>query len=636
MTNGSTTDEISFASGFPASTREDWLRLVKAALKDRPYERLVSRTYDGLAIEPLYPRAEDATPVAARRGPWQLVQRVDHPDPSAANVEALHDLQNGANGLALVFRGAGGDRGFGLEASEAALARVLDGVYLDAGIGIDLDLSPQSKDAGAILAALAKRRGLDPAAVNIRFGFDPLGAMAKAGGTPLAWSDLVPAFNAAIGDLAAQGFRGPFAAADGRLIHDAGGSEAQELAFVLAVAVAYLRALEQGGIAPDAARRMIHFRLSADADQFLTVAKLRALRRLWARVEEACGLAPEPAFVAAETAWRMMSKRDPWVNMLRTTIAAFSSGIGGADAVTVLPFTAALGLPDRFARRNARNIQLLLLEESNLARVSDPAAGAGGIEALTGELGRAGWTLFQEIEKAGGAYGALASGLIQSKVAAVRAEREASVARRKDALTGASDYPLLSEAGVTVLATPPAAAPPYPSSISFPALSPFRLAEPFEALRDASDRALKATGARPAIFLANLGRLSDFTARQTFAKNLFEAGGIEALTNDGFASRDAMIAAFKASGASLACLCSSDAIYEAEAADAARALAAAGAKHIHLAGRPKDTAPYEAAGIGTCVYLGCDVLKTLRAAHAMLGLAAEPKQAEPQPAERRP
>jgi methylmalonyl-CoA mutase len=395
---------------------------------------------------------------------------------------------------------------------------------------------------------------------------------------------------------------------------------------VLAVALAYLRALEKGGVTLDEARRMIAFRLSADADQFLTIAKFRALRKLWAHVEQACGLAPQPAIVAAETAWRMMSKRDPWVNLLRTTIATFSAGIGGADSITVLPFTAALGLPDRFARRLARNTQLLLLEESNVARVSDPTAGAGGIETLTDQLCRAAWLLFQEIEAAGGAYEALARGLIQGKVAKVRAQREANVARRKDALTGASDYPLLSEAEVRVLRAEPAPASPYPTSISLPPLSPVRLTEPFEALRDASDRAQQRSGERPEIFLANLGRLSDFTARQTFAKSLFEAGGIEALTNDGFKGRDDMVAAFKASGASLACLCSSDAIYEAEAADAARARAAAGAKHIYLAGRPKDPASFAAAGVGTLIYAGCDALATLQAAHAILGLDTEPKR----------
>jgi methylmalonyl-CoA mutase len=196
-------------------------------------------------------------------------------------------------------------------------------------------------------------------------------------------------------ELADRGFRGPFAVADGRIIHNAGGSEAQELAFAVASGVAYLRALEARGVALDAARRMIYFRLSADADQFLTIAKFRALRRLWARVEQACGLPPEPAEVAAETAWRMMTRRDPYVNMLRITIAVAAAGLGGADSITVLPHTAPLGLPDAFARRIARNTQLILLEESNLAKVADPVAGSGALEDITGKLTGAAWSLFQ-------------------------------------------------------------------------------------------------------------------------------------------------------------------------------------------------------------------------------------------------
>ncbi len=185
------------------------------------------------------------------------------------------------------------------------------------------------------------------------------------------------------------------------MIHAAGGSEAQELAFALAAAVAYLRALEQGGIALDDARGFIYFRLAADQDQFLTIAKFRAVGKLWARIEEACGLAPRPTFVAAETAWRMMTKRDPHGNIVRGTIAALGAAVGGADAVTVLPFSAALGLPDAFARRIARNTQTILIEEANIHRVADPAAGSGAIEALTDALCDAAWKLFQEIEREG-------------------------------------------------------------------------------------------------------------------------------------------------------------------------------------------------------------------------------------------
>jgi len=613
-------DDFALAAEFPAATREQWRQLVADVLKGAPFDkRLVAKTYDGLTIEPLYGRRAQARPIASRApaAPWSVMQRVDHPDPAAANAEALHDLENGATGLSVIFAGAIGAYGYGLPASEAAVARALEGIHLDAGIALDLDLGPHMQEAGRGLAALVKRRGVAPAAANIRFGFDPIGAAAVGSAGPLPWSGLVPIFNAAISDLAAQGFRGPFAAVDGRAIHNAGGSEAQELAYALAVAVAYLRALEAGGIALATARGMIYFRLAADVDQFLTIAKFRALRMLWARVEEACKLAPAPPIVTAETAWRMTTKRDPYVNMLRATIAVVAAGLGGADAITVLPFTMALGLPERFARRIARNTQLVLLEESNLARVTDPAAGAGGVEDMTEQLCRAAWTQFQEIERAGGAWAALEQGMIQKKVAAVRAERQLAVARRKDAFTGTSDFPDLAEAPVAVLDVSPVA-PTSPSTLAFDPLPRIRLAEPFEALRDASDRMLARTGTRPKIFLANLGTPSDFTARATFAKNFFAAGGIEAVGNDGFATRDAMIEAFKASGAKLACLCSSNEVYAREAVPATQALRQTGAL-VWLAGRPGALETELArAGVSAFVFAGCDALAALRTAHGLI------------------
>jgi len=283
----------------------------------------------------------------------------------------------------------------------------------------------------------------------------------------------------------------------------------------------------------------------------------------------------------------------------------------------VLPHSLALGLPDELARRIARNTQLVLLEESNLAKVSDPAAGAGGIEALTRELCESAWAQFQEIEKAGGVFAALQQNLIQPKVAAVRAARDANIARRKDVLTGASEFPNLHEATPSVLkaAAQPAAAER--QAISFDALAPIRLAAPFEALRDRSDKLLKQSGARPKIWLANLGKPSDFTARATFAKSLFEAGGIEAIDTEGFSDPAALAAAFKASGARLACLCSSDAVYAEHATAAAKALQAVGARHIYLAGRPGDKeAEFRAAGVGDFVSAGGNALATLEAAYA--------------------
>jgi methylmalonyl-CoA mutase len=613
------TEDLRLAADFPPATRDDWRKLVDGVLKGAPFEKLVGKTYDGIKIDPIYPRAKGATLVAGRAAaaPWQIMQRADHSDPMQANAQALLDLENGATGLTLVFSGANGAYGFGLDPSPEAIAKILDGVFIDAGIAIELQIGPQSRMAAIHVAELVKRKGLSPADCDIRFGLDPLGAGAVWGSSPYAWAEIVPAVTGAVQGLAGMGFKGPIVAADGRVVHDAGGSEVQELAFTLAAGVAYLRAIEQAGIPLDAAQGMVYARLSADADQFLTLAKFRAMRLLWARIEQASGLTPKPLFIAADTSWRMLTQRDAFVNMLRATMATFSAGLGGANAITVLPHTLARGLPDAFARRVARNTQLVLLEESNLAKVSDPAAGSGGIETLTRELCEAAWALFQETEKAGGLFAALEQNIIQRKVAATRAAREANIAKRRDVLTGASEFPNLHERDVDVLDVKPIVLPSYgEAKYKFDPLPPMRLAAPFEALRDKSDAMLKKTGKRPKVFLANLGSAADFTARATFAKSFFEAGGIEAVENEGFADPASLAAAFKASGAALACLCSTDKAYGSHAVAAAEALRAAGARHIYLAGRPgEQEASYRGAGIGDFVFAGGDALATLREAY---------------------
>jgi methylmalonyl-CoA mutase len=624
-------DILPLAADFPPATREQWLELVARLLKGAPFERkLVAKTYDGLTIQPLYAgTAPGQAPVGRMPGAgWQILQRIDHPDPAAANAEARHDRDNGSTGLSLVFAGSIGAYGYGVAASEAAIARALEGIAIDtAGMALELDTGAWAQDAGRNIASLVNRGGVPAGAANIRFGFDPLGTMATIGAAPMGWSETATRFGRLVADLAGAGFKGPFAVADGRTIHNAGGSEMQELGYVLAVATGYLRALEGCGIALDDARAMIFFRLTADADQFLTIAKFRALRRLWGRVVDACGLAAAPVFVGAETAWRMMTKRDPYVNMLRATIAVFSAGLGGADAITVLPFTLALGLPDRFARRIARNTQLVLLAESNLAKVTDATAGAGVIEDLTDQLCRSAWALFQEIERTGGAAAALEQGLIQKKVAMVRGERQAALARRTDMLTGTSDFADLDEPAVAVLEVAPLEPPS--ATVTFDPLPRIRMAEPFEQLRDASDRMLAETGSRPKIFLANLGVPADFSPRADFARNFFAAGGIAAVTNDGFAQSSlpaaqaktdlaALVAAFKGAGAELVCLCASDEVYAREAVAAANALTEAGAPPLYYAGRPAREQELAAAGIETFIHAGCNAVAVLQAAQEQI------------------
>ena len=596
--------KLSLARDFPAADAAAWKKLVADALKGAPFETLKSRSYDGIEIEPLYRRRDEASVISGRTPgtPWEVVQRIDLPDPEAANKQILDDLNNGASSLALVFEGAAGDYGYALPATGAAISAALAEIYLDAGVALDLDLGADSQDAAGLVATLVKARGIDPKNVSIRLGFDPLGT---GSGTDAArWKQMAPSFAGQIADLAARGFAGPFAVADARPVHAAGGSEVQELAFALAMAVAYLRALEAHGVALDEARRFIYFRLAADQDQFLTVAKFRALRKLWSRVEEACGLEPRPTFVSAETAWRMMTRCDPHGNIVRGTIAALGAAVGGADAVTELPFSAAHGVPDALARRIARNTQTILIEEANIHRVADPAAGSGAIETLTDQLCGMAWWFFQRIEREGGIADALASGLMQRAVAKVRDMRETNVARRKDVLVGTSDFPDLAEERVAILDAPRGIAGSGP-------LPRMRLAQPFERLRDLSDAHLAKHHERPKVFLACLGRAADYNARASFAKSLFGADGIDVVE----ASGGNLAKGLKESGAALACLCSSDKVYASEAEAAARALIEAGASRVYLAGKPKEREALERAGVSAFLHQGCDTLAILNEAY---------------------
>ncbi len=637
---------MELAGAFPAAAREDWLARVAGVLKGADFEkRLVGRSRDGLRLEPIYEKAEPAPqPWRATPGRWRVGQRVDHPDPAEANALVLADLEGGADSLVLVFRDAPAARGFGLPASSLdELDRALAGVKLDL-VHHRLDAGGGGRQAAALLVALAERRGHPLAALSLDLALDPIGAMAATGRLSAPWDVVAARCAETLTALAGRGFADKAFLADGRPWHEAGAGEAQELAAVLATGLAYLRALEAGGHALDAARDAVAFLLVADADEFLSLAKFRALRRLWARVEELCGLAPKPIRLHAETAWRMATRRDPWVNMLRATVATFAAGLGGADSVTVLPFTTALGLPDGFARRVARNTQHVLLDEANLWRVADPAAGAGAFEALTKGLCERAWALFREIEGEGGIVASLQAGAVQARIAAARAARERDVATRREPITGTSAFPDLREAPVAVLmqaaavpeSAPEPAQPPAGSfrdlvavahSRSLPApaagaavaepLPSHRAAEPFERLRDASDAILAATGARPRVFLATLGPVAAFTARATFARALFEAGGIETVGGEAYDSLDAMAAAFRASGTLRACLCSSDALYAAQAPEAARRLKEAGCRTLFLAGRAAEAeAELRQAGVDAFVFTGADVLSLLHSAYA--------------------
>ncbi|MGW6306971.1 methylmalonyl-CoA mutase family protein [Streptomyces niveus] len=617
---------LSLAAEFPAPTHEQWQGLVAGVLRKSgrdvsgaaAEDALSTSLEDGLTTRPLYtatdapgdaglpgfaPFTRGGTPGGPAPGGWDVRQRHARTDPARTNEAVLDDLANGTTSLWLAVGAAG--------VPVSGLAEALDGVYLDLA-PIALDAGDEFPAACAELLRLYDERDVPRGEVRGTLGADPIGRLARTG-------DETPGLQDAAAELAERchreypGLRA--LVVDALPYHEAGGSAVQELGCSLAAGVAALRDLTAAGLSVEAACGQLEFRYAATADQFLTIAKLRAARRLWARVAEVSGAGPAGAAQRqhAVTSSVMMTRRDPWVNMLRTTVASLAAGVGGADSVTVLPFDHTLGLPDGFARRIARNTSTILIEESHLGRVIDPAGGSWYVERLTDDLAHAAWAWFQEIERAGGQRAALRDGLIAERLAATWATRSEKLARRREPVTGVSEFPQLAEAPVVRDTPPPAATGGLPT---------VHRDDAFETLRSRSDAHLAATGARPRVLLAALGPAAAHTARVTFASNLFQSGGIEPVHDPVTVDATTVADALTASGATLACLCSSDPLYAEQAAQVATALKAAGATRVYLAGRPgEQRETLIRAGVDEFVAVGDDAVAVLSAALDHLGVA---------------
>lgn len=628
-------NDLALAADFPRPTEQDWLRLVDKAIKGADFDRrLVARTADGLKIKPLYTRADAIAGRDAQSpgqapftrgtrhpegGAWDLRQICAETDPVVANRAVLEDLAGGTTSV-LLQCAAPGWNGLGYE--QAILARALEGVMLDV-CPISLVAGEYTHDAAGSLIALWRQANVAEDKRKGAFNYDPLGTLAQTGALyhPLAKSlDIANGLMAA-----AEPMPGVTALrADGHLWHRAGATEAQELALILASLVSYLRAGETAGMAPSRSLPKIAVTLAADADQFLTIAKFRAARRLICRVAEACGAGSVAGRVpfTAETSLRMMARRDPWVNMLRTTIASAAAAMGGADAITVLPYTWALGRPDAFARRIARNTHHVLLEEAGLGRVADPAGGSWYVERLTDDIAAKAWEIFQTLEAKGGLGAALTSGHIQDELSKSRHARAKSVATGRTELTGTSAFPRLGGDGVAFEPWPAQVPSADLNGVRVKPLTSDRDAAPFEALRDAADAFEARTGNKPRVFLASLGPLAVHAARTTWIRNFLAAGGIEGVgTDEGFTNSTGAGQAFATSGAAVVCLCSADTVYAELGEATAALLKTAGAGRVYLAGNPREQMPaLSAAGVDEAIFAGCDAIQTLQGLHKILGL----------------
>jgi methylmalonyl-CoA mutase len=545
-------------------------------LGDQPERLLDTPTYEGFAIRALY-TAFDELPEAPLPGEWPYIRGAD----------ALRDVNsgwkvaevfptNGDDGNAAVLAAlADGTSALVLRVGQSGVApgelgRLLDGVYLD--------LAPVIVDAGAdytaaseaVLTLVAKLDADKRTTLSVDLGADPLTAPLSGRGAP-SIDEVVAVATKVAGDRGVRAI-----AVDGLAFHNLGASAAWELAASVAAAVAYLRVLNESGLSVADAVRQISFRLAADDDQFMAIAKFRAARQLWARVGEVVG---EPAggaaILHAETSLPMMTQRDPWVNMLRTTLAAFGAGVGGADTVLVSPFDVAIpggnpGTAASFSRRIARNTQLLLLEESHIGRVLDPAGGSWYVEDLTEQLAQQAWQHFQDIEARGGFVRARA--YLAEQIAEVAVRRADDIAHRRTAITGVNEYPNLDEPAL----------PPADSTSTVR-----RYAAEFEVLRDRSDAYLQRTGLRPQVLLLPLGPLAEHNIRATFATNLLASGGIEAVNPGSVDEAGVAQAVSKAGSPAVAVICGTDRSYRHQAAGVIEAARRAGVSRVYLAGPPK-------------------------------------------------
>ena len=630
----------SLADQFPPTTLEQWRAAVDKVLgrggqdltpqqlAERFERDLVTHTVDGLVIQPLYTDRGDApepgvpgaapftrgiTALAHRSYGWDVRQRVlATGDTADVARRVLDELERGATSVML----------------DLSNVAVVDVDFLDAALdGVLLDLAPvvlcsalDERAAATAMLDLLARRGISPAEAATSLGLDPLGRWASAATGDIA-ADLSE--TAAIAHRCVSDFpKVRSIVVDATVVHEAGGGDVDELAYAASSGLQYMRALTGAGLSVDDAFNQLEFRFASTPDQFLTIAKLRAARRVWQRIASVSGASDEAQTQRqhAVSSAAASSRYDVSVNLLRGTVECFGAGVGGADAVTILPHDELLVTGgSELGRRMCRNTQLVLIEESNLAKVIDMAGGSWYVEQLTDQLANAAWGVMQELERAGGLVGSVQQGLLQARVAATSARRDHAIATRKMPMTGVSEFPNIADHVAPDVAAAPAAPAADASTAPFSPLQRHRYADPIEHERRRADQ-LAASSARPRVFLAAVGSTASNAARVAFARNLFEAGGIEAIVGDSSDDPIAIRQAFEASGAALVCICASDPVYADHAVAVTAELAAASPARIYVAGRPRGMDDELAdAGVDEQIAAGGDIVATLRTALDTIG-----------------
>ncbi len=606
--------EITLAADFTTPTKDDWEKeVLKVLNRRRPegkeltieqaYKRLTTHTVDGINIKPLYtaedgvdelgfpgiaPFTRGTTVRSGEMDAWEVCPLFEGSDAKATRRAILTDLERGATALWLRVDPDA------IAADD--LAEVLNEVLLDLA---PIHVSSRTDQLGAAkaLAAVLDANVADNKTIRGSLGIDPIGFAALHGTTP----DLSVLAEAVELARPFPGIR-PIVI-DAGIYHNAGAGDVNELAYAMGTGVEYVRALVDAGVSVDDAFGAILFRVSATTNQFLTIARLRALRALWSRIGEVLEVSElkRGAIQHAVTSLREITRDDAYVNVLRATISAFAASAGGAETQTVLPLDSVIGLPNDLSRRIARNIQILLAEESNVGRVNDPAGGSWYVESLTRQLSEQAWDLFGTLDEEGFAA-AVADGTVAAQLDVINEARRKLLATRKMPITGVSMFPDHTEK------LPEREQRPEAPELN--GLVPVRDASVFEDLRDRSDAA-RAAGNAPKVLLACLGARRDFGGREGFTSNLYHVGGIDTVLAEGKTPED-FVRQLKESGTTIAVLCSSAKLYAKQGMDVARALKDAGAVEVRIAGQLKELGSEDTDGlIAGNVFDGMDVVDLL-------------------------
>jgi methylmalonyl-CoA mutase len=632
---------------FPAHTYEQWHAAAEALLKGAPFEKLlVSQTYEGITIQPIY-RQEDIAQLEHRKhfpgsgslvrgshaqgflkAGWEVSQELKATDAADLNNLIHQGLNSGQSELNIIVdpnkAGVSLDTAADVQTAFKEVATDAISTYWQAGAA--------SLPVAALFIAAAEQTGISPSLLRGGFENDPLGELVSQGSLPhtldLRFDHMASLTSYAIEN--APQLR--TITARGDVYHNSGATATQELGYVISTLVCYLEEMKTRGLSPETVMPHIRIQLSVGSDYFMEIAKIRAARWLWSKVATAYGVENAPIHIHASTSLWNKTAYDAHTNMLRVTSEAFAAVVGGVDSLHIGPYDEITGTTDEFSRRIARNIHTILREECGLANVIDPAGGSTYIEWLTDQIAQKSWAIFQDIEKQGGLIQCLKNGSVQEAVGKIRQTKFQNIRRRKDKIVGSNMYPNLKANKLpdssipTGHSVPPAQTSPESSHIfsnnkftlseaitaakqgatyhaiaaasglansgettSVTPLKAHRAAEEYEALRDASAAFAAKTGAAPAILQLNIGPSGRYRLRADWTASFFEAAGFAVDGAHDFATIDDAVQAFSASKTTIAVITSDDATYQESVVPLATAIQSAKpGTTLLVAGAPGD------------------------------------------------